>query len=47
MRFRKRRSTAPPKKGLEVRTPKTLRDEAEQNHLKALAPDAIVVAALG
>lgn len=33
--------------GLEIRTPKTLRDEAEQNHLKALAPDAIVVAAYG
>ncbi len=33
--------------GLDVRTPKTLRDEAEQNHLKSLAPDAIVVAAYG
>ncbi len=33
--------------GLEVRTPKTLRDEAEQSHIKSLAPDAIIVAAYG
>lgn len=33
--------------GLAVRTPKSLRDEAEQKALAALAPDAIVVAAYG
>ena len=33
--------------GIEVRTPKTLRDEAEQDYLRSLGLDAIVVAAYG
>jgi methionyl-tRNA formyltransferase len=33
--------------GFEVRTPKSLRDPAEQAFLRALAPDAIIVAAYG
>lgn len=33
--------------GIEVRTPKTLRDEAEQRYLADLAPDVICVAAYG
>ena len=33
--------------GIEVRTPKTLRDEAEQRYLKSLAPNVICVAAYG
>lgn len=35
------------KYGIEVRTPKTLRDEAEQAYLASLAPEAICVAAYG
>lgn len=33
--------------GIEVRTPKTLRDEVEQDYLRSLGLDAIVVAAYG
>ena len=33
--------------GIEVRTPRTLRDESEQAHLAALEPDAVCVAAYG
>lgn len=33
--------------GIEVRCPKTLRDESEQDHLASLAPDVVCVAAYG